>query len=183
MSFLTAFKEFDETPSDSELFAKLISIMNEQEQTLIFPSLTSADAKALAEAIFSISPVGLAPTDPSARPIVVAVYVGTNLIYYSGQDGTATDNFEWIQRKATTVRRFGHASLYMGVTAQSQGSNLNDRFNIPTTVATGAGGGFPIRVAGVPYPVGFVGVSGLPHYFDHDVVVKGIEKYLKSLEK
>ncbi|KAK7202944.1 hypothetical protein BZA70DRAFT_87557 [Myxozyma melibiosi] len=179
--FLTAYDAFSKAPTDPTAVAEITSIIEKQESSLVFSEMDSAAAMKLGLAILSVTPVALAPDSPSSRPVVVAVYIGTNLLFYSAQDGTATDNFMWIQRKAFTVRRFGHASLYMGIKAEAAGFSYNDRFAIPVTEGTGAGGGFPIFIKGVKYPVGMVGVSGLPHMEDHDVLVKGIQKYLSEL--
>ncbi|KAK9378205.1 uncharacterized protein V2V93DRAFT_383017 [Kockiozyma suomiensis] len=179
--FLSTYAAFAAAPTDPTTGAAIISLLEEQESSLVFSSMDSAAAQSLGQTILSVSPQSLNPDSPTAKPIVVAVYIGTNLLYYSAQDGTATDNFEWIQRKALTVLRFGHSSLLMGIKAESAGVTFNQRFAIPITEAVGAGGGFPLFVKGVKYPVGMIGVSGLPHMEDHDVLVRGISKYLSEL--
>ncbi|KAK9358938.1 hypothetical protein V1504DRAFT_459527 [Lipomyces starkeyi] len=178
--FLDVFYPFDKAPTDSAVSKPLLATLLQQEAELEFPSFNAEDALALGLAILAESPKSKTPDAPGVRAVVVHVSINGNLQFYSGQDGTNSDNFGWIQRKVNTVTRFGHASIYMGSSCLAGGKDFNEKFLLPQTEYVGVGGGFPLRVKGVAYPVGVVAVSGLPHEMDHELVTKGIKKFLEE---
>ncbi|KAK9238556.1 hypothetical protein V1525DRAFT_400897 [Lipomyces kononenkoae] len=180
VEFLDVFYPFNKTPTDSSASKPLLDKLLQQEAELEFTSFNAADALALGLAILAESPKAKTPDAPGVRPVVVHISINGNLQFYSAQDGTNADNYGWIQRKANTVTRFGHSSLYMGSAAIARGLDFNQKNLLPETEYVGVGGGFPLRVKGVAQTVGVVAVSGLPHEMDHELVTKGIKKFLES---
>ncbi|KAJ8103583.1 hypothetical protein POJ06DRAFT_242331 [Lipomyces tetrasporus] len=178
--FLEVFYPFDKAPTDPAVSQPFLAKLAEQEAELEFSSFNASDALALGLAILAESPKAKTPDAPGVRAVVVHVSINGNLQFYSAQDGTNADNYGWIQRKVNTVTRFGRASIFMGSSCMAGGKDFNVKFLLPETEYVGVGGGFPLRVKGVAYPVGVVAVSGLPHQMDHELVTKGIKKYLES---
>ncbi|KAK9479837.1 hypothetical protein V1514DRAFT_327505 [Lipomyces japonicus] len=174
-TFLELFSKFDAARTDKTVSSSLLAFLLQQEQDLQFTSFNSEDAIALGLAILAESPRA---ADPSALPVVVSIIVNGHVFFYSAQDGTALDNEKWIARKVATVNRWGHSTLYQASAAWASGTTLPERFLVAKEEFAAAGGGFPLFIKGVTYPVGVISVSGLPHYIDHDVVTRGIKKFL-----
>ncbi|KAK9311003.1 hypothetical protein V1524DRAFT_115422 [Lipomyces starkeyi] len=178
--FLDLYYEFNKTPTDPTVSKLFIAKLDEQESELEFPSFTAEDALALGLLILSESPKAKNPDLPEVDKVVVHISVNGNLLFCSGQDGTSDGNLEWIKRKVNTVTKFGHSSLYMGAFCLSRGLEFNRLMSLPESEYTGAGGGFPLRIKGVSYPVGAIAVSGLPQEDDHELLIRSIRKYLNS---
>ncbi|KAK9370464.1 hypothetical protein V1509DRAFT_615835 [Lipomyces kononenkoae] len=178
--FLDVFQPFNKTPTDPAASKPLLAKLLQQEAELEFTSFNADDARDLGLTILAESPKAKTPDAPGVRPIVVHVSINGNLQFYCAQDGTNADNYGWIQRKANTVTRFGHSSIYMGSTCLARGLDFNQKNLLPEYEYVGVGGGFPLRVKGVAQSVGVVAVSGLPHEMDHELVTRGIKKYLES---
>lgn len=137
-----------------------------QEQALIFPSFDENDAFALGHRIRDIAV-------KQKLGVGIDISLWDRRLFFAATIGTTADNSEWLRRKFNVVRRF-HASTYRLVLEQ----NREDRMFAPhkaldVTDYALAGGGFPIRVAGVGV-IGAAIVSGLPQREDHNLVVRAI---------
>ena len=112
-------------------------------------------------------------------PIVVDVFAFGQLLFHAALPGSRADNAEWVARKRNTVLRFAHSSLYMGVSAEANGTTMDEKFYLPPRQYASHGGGFPIllRDGGV---IGAVTVSGLAQKDDHDRVVTALEAHLSK---
>lgn len=86
---------------------------------------------------------------------------------------TSSDNWDWVRRKAATVRRFGHASWLVGRERVAKGKAFDA--GLDTSVYAAHGGGVPIYLASAPgIPVGVAVVSGLTQGEDHSLVVRAL---------
>ncbi|KAK9466120.1 hypothetical protein V1512DRAFT_208846 [Lipomyces arxii] len=169
---------FENDPTNEALSKPVLDALKAHEQELQFDGFNSQDALDLGMIILSLSPKVLDPTNASARSIVVHVSVNGHLLFYHSQDGTAPDNFDWIRRKVATVDRFGIATIHVGSACMAAGTTVSQKYGISASEYVGAGGGFPLRIKGVERPVGVIACSGLPHMYDHDLLVRSIKKFL-----
>lgn len=112
-------------------------------------------------------------------PVVIDIQHGSHQLFHAGLPGSALDNDEWVKRKARTVIRFGHSSLYWGELLKSRGQTIEKSYLVPESEVAPHGGSFPVIVKGTGI-VGTVTVSGLPAEEDHKLVVEGIRAYLAS---
>jgi uncharacterized protein (UPF0303 family) len=109
--------------------------------------------------------------------LAVDISVVGHQVFHFACNGTSADNDAWLQRKAKTVLRFGHSSLYMGRKLAKDGVTASDRYFVSETEYCFHGGGFPIIVEGTGL-VGAVVVSGLRQEEDHALVVAAIARLL-----
>ncbi len=137
-----------------------------QEEALVFDRFDEHAAFELGAAVRAMA---------MAEKLVLSVEVSLwdRRLFFAAMPGTSADNLEWLRRKFNVVRRF-HAASYRLVLEQ----NREDRLFAPQKALDVAdyalaGGGFPIRVAGVG-PVGALVVSGLPQREDHNVAVRAL---------
>ncbi|KAK7202943.1 hypothetical protein BZA70DRAFT_284362 [Myxozyma melibiosi] len=185
----------------------VVSMIREQEFSLRVSWLHPETIDRLGRTILSLSPKALNPSDSRADPVVVAIYIDDNLIFYSAQ-GYETlfkeirykNQFENIQDMAYTVRKFGHSSLLIGITTMDSQVNWRRNFfttdahfhqsteqafkaahKVPDNKNIDAGGGFPLFDGGGRL-VGVICVSGLGDAKNHDLIVRGIRKYLHKPE-
>ena len=98
-------------------------------------------------------------------------------LFHVALPGTTINNDDWVRRKSAVVYRFGHSSLYMGVSCRQRGLSLAERYHVNPADYAAAGGSFPIQVRGVGL-VGTVTVSGLPELEDHKLVVTTLERFI-----
>ena len=96
------------------------------------------------------------------------------------QDACSTiDDGKWIKRKNNVVNRFGHSSYYMGISLQSMGQTIEDKYLISSRDYAAHGGAFPLIIKDVGV-VGTITVSGLPQQEDHELVVTTLRQFLAS---
>ncbi|WP_343312321.1 heme-degrading domain-containing protein [Brucella sp. BE17] len=141
-----------------------------QEQALVFPSFDENDAFSLGQRIRDIAV-------SEKLSIAIDISLWDRRLFFSSTEGATSDNAEWLRRKLNVVRRF-HASTYRLVLEQKR----DDRMFAPHKALDVndyalAGGGFPIRIAGVGV-IGAAIVSGLPQRDDHNLVVGAIAAHL-----
>lgn len=109
--------------------------------------------------------------------IVVSVQSLSGQDWYASAAGwpaaTSSDNWDWVRRKAATVRRFGAASFQVGRERVAKGKAPDA--GLDTSVYAAHGGGVPIYVGAAPgAPVGLAVVSGLAQAEDHSLVVRAL---------
>ncbi len=153
-------------PDDSTLMAELL----EQEARLQLDRFDNDDAFRLGMLLVERA---------RAEALVLTVDLGRvhQQLFHVALPGTTINNDHWVRRKAAVVYRFGHSSLYMGVSCRQRGLTLAQRYHVDPAEFAASGGAFPIRVRGVGL-VGTVTVSGLPEAEDHHLVVTTLERYL-----
>ena len=110
-------------------------------------------------------------------PVAIDVSRHSHQLFHAALTGATPDNDTWIARKAATVHRFGHSSLYVGQRSREAGSTFEEQFGLDPERYVAHGGGFPLLVRDVG-PVGVVVVSGLPQVSDHRMVVTALRDLL-----
>ena len=141
-----------------------------QEEELQLRGFTNDDAWAIGLALV---------TRGRAERLPIAIDIARNgsQLFHAALAGATPDNDTWIARKAATVHRFGHSSLYVGQRAREAGTTFEEQFGLDPERYVAHGGGFPVIVRAVG-PVGVVVVSGLPQVEDHRMVVQALRAHL-----
>ena len=126
--------------------------------------------------------LGVALVEEARRrelPVVIDIHRAGQQLFHAAMLGGAIDNDIWIARKARTVTRFGHSSLYMGQLCRDAGTTLAAKFELSAEQYAAHGGAFPLIVRNVG-PVGVVTVSGLPQVQDHRLVVMVLREFIRG---
>jgi uncharacterized protein (UPF0303 family) len=148
---------------------ELISVLEEQERKLVFPSFDQLDAWRVGQLITDAAIV-------ESHKVLIDIRRPNLVLFRAALPGSAPDQESWAQRKAAVVLRMESSSAL--VAAQMQVRRIDP-------IAIGwldanyalAGGSFPIRVKGAGV-VAAVTASGLSSDGDHELVVRGIEEFL-----
>lgn len=153
---------------NAEGAGKLLAVLEQQEQDLVFDSFDRKDAlrlgTMLAETINTYD-----------QPLTVRVFIGDIIVYQYAMEGDEETRFGWTRRKYQVVKATGHASMHGRVRLQMLGE-LKELAAQEAENGFGCGA-FPIRVKGQGI-IGGVAVSGLPDPEDHPIVVHALEKML-----
>jgi len=115
-------------------------------------------------------------------PVAVEISRHSHQLFHAALAGATPDNDAWIARKAATVHRFGHSSLYVGQRSRESGTTFEEEFGLDRERYVAHGGGFPMLVRDVG-PVGVVVVSGLPQVEDHRMVVTALRELLAEQQR
>ncbi|KAF2437870.1 hypothetical protein P171DRAFT_437484 [Karstenula rhodostoma CBS 690.94] len=124
-------------------------------------------------------------------PAPACIHISTvttppHVLYHAvTNDGTALDNDFWIARKRNSVIRFGASTWRLHVKHDGDEKAFAGKVGGEAKAAEYAihGGGMPIFVKGVEWPVGVVVVSGLKQWDDHMVVVEELAGVCRALEE
>lgn len=154
----------------------LIKAIESQEATLVLDQLTNDIAFELGSLIRSTF---LSTYDATKDGIVISISLFSGHTLFACAVGkperVSPDNWDWVQRKSNTVKRFGISSYLVGQTTLFKGKKLDSLG--PEYAAHG--GGFPIRIkAMTAAPVGAIAVSGLTQEEDHQLIVIALEKFI-----
>ena len=149
-----------------------LSELAAQETELQLPGLTNDDAWALGSAL-------VARAQAEQLPVAIEISRHSHQLFHAALPGATPDNDTWIARKAATVHRFGHSSLYVGQRSREAGTTFEAEFGLDPQQYIAHGGGFPLLVRDVG-PVGVVVVSGLPQVEDHAMVVAALRAHLTN---
>ena len=152
------------------MIEELLAMLEMQEEILQFTHFTNEDAWELGKLIVS---------EIQRQKLPVAVTIRLNngyTVFRYAANGTNIQNENWMQRKFNTVRTLETSTLHAAMLLKKSEQTLADWFLDEKEYAA-AGGGFPIRIEEVGV-IGAVIVSGLPHFADHDLIVKCISRYL-----
>ncbi|WP_299951520.1 heme-degrading domain-containing protein [uncultured Modestobacter sp.] len=144
--------------------------LSAQEEELQLRSFTNDDAWTLGSAL-------VARARAARLPVAIEVSRHSHQLFHAALTGATPDNDTWIARKAATVHRFGHSSLYVGQRSREAGTTFEEQFGLDPERYVAHGGGFPVLVRDVG-PVGVVVVSGLPQVEDHAMVVTALRELL-----
>lgn len=153
---------------DTELLAKLAN----DEARLVFDRFSASMAWALGT---SLVDHGRAHD----LPIAIDITRHGQCLFHCALDGAVPDNAEWIKRKNNLVNRFGHSSMYMGVSFRLAGKTIQESKLVPEIEFAPHGGAFPILIRDTG-PIGTVTVSGLAQLDDHELVVSKLTELLQS---
>lgn len=149
-----------------------LSELAAQETELQLPGFTNDDAWALGSAL-------VARAQADQLPVAIEISRHSHQLFHAALPGATPDNDTWIARKAATVHRFGHSSLYVGQRSREAGTTFEAEFGLDPQQYIAHGGGFPLIVRDVG-PIGVVVVSGLPQVEDHAMVVAALREHLSD---
>lgn len=149
---------------------EVITVLEMQEEILQFNHFTNEDAWELGNMIV---------TEAKRRGLDVAVSIRLNNGYIVFQYAGSTTNCssqKWIERKFNTVRMLEKSSLRLYSELQKSEKTMEEMFLDEREYAC-CGGGFPIRVEEVGV-IGAIMVVNQSHFVDHDILIKGLSRYL-----
>jgi len=135
-----------------------------EEATLSFNSFTAANALALGFEACRIA------REEVGRPIAVHVELDEYPLFTHFMDGTDANNLYWVTVKKNVVKRFGHSSLYEGLSRKERGTTFAADTGLSEVEFRAEGGSIPLVVCGVGR-VGTITVSGLTGEEDHAIAV------------
>lgn len=140
-----------------------------EEEMLQFEHFSHKDALDLGMKLIEHSAV-------QSGPVAIEIVLNNLTIFRYFPDGTSLYNEVWLKWKRNTVNMMQMSSLHVFAKLENSKENLEDWCLDPKEFAA-CGGGFPIRIknSGI---VGFIGVSGLPHLKDHEVIIDALKDYL-----
>ena len=124
--------------------------------------------------------VGLALLDAArskSKGVTIDIARNGQQLFHFAMEGTSLDNDVWIKRKNNVVNRFGHSSFYMGISLQSKGQTIEEKYLISSSEFAAHGGAFPLIIRDVGV-IGTITVSGLPQEEDHELVVITLKRFL-----
>lgn len=153
----------------SKYTEQLEELLN-QEQEIQFSSFSNDMAFAVGTAL-------LEAAKSKGKPVTIDISRNGQQLFHFAMEGTSLDNEMWIKRKNNAVNRFGHSSFYMGISLQSKGQTMEEKYLISSSEYAAHGGAFPLIVRGVGV-VGTITVSGLPQQEDHELVVTTLKQFL-----
>jgi len=111
-------------------------------------------------------------------PVAIDIIVNGYKVFRYGFQGTNPHNDMWLRRKMNTVNTVHKSSLQVFTILEQTGGNLEEDWFLDPMEYACMGGGFPIYIKGTGI-IGCIGVSGLPHFEDHQVIVDALCRHLK----
>jgi uncharacterized protein (UPF0303 family) len=151
-------------------YTELLKELLQQEEEIRFSSFSNDMAFAVGMAL-------LQAARSKSKPVTIDIARNGQQLFHFAMEGTSLDNDEWIRRKNNVVNRFGHSSFYMGISLQSKGQTIEEKYLISSSEYAAHGGAFPLIIQGVGV-VGMITVSGLPQQEDHELVVTTLKQFL-----
>jgi len=143
-----------------------------QEKELALNSFSNEDAILLGQEILKLALAQKAP-------VIVEVRNLENTLFKASLTGSNSENEWWIKRKCRVVEKFQHSSMYVRVMFEEKHETFEEHSGLPDEEYAAHGGGFPIFLNNGAL-VGIAAVSGLPQVEDHNMLVKGIQEFLKK---
>lgn len=150
---------------------ELLRLIQEQEKKLQFAQFTNETALAIGLLLIEKA------KKTNKRVTIDITRSGQQLFHYAF-DGTTPDNDQWVIRKNRVVNRFHTSSFYIRNLLLSEGTTLEEKYELNSLEYAAHGGAFPMIIKNVGV-VGTITVSGLPQEEDHALVVAALEEYLK----
>jgi len=150
----------------------LITVLQRQEQELVFESFDHADAWRLGLRITAIA-------QQADHPVGIDIRRPGLILFRAALPGITPDQESWIARKAAVVLRMEASSALVDARLSAAGIDAAAAGWLGADYAV-TGGSFPIRVRGVGV-VATATASGLSSQEDHDLIVEGIRAYLAEL--
>lgn len=141
-----------------------------QEKKLVFKSFGNLDAWEIGKIIVEIAL-------ERKYKIATRIVVNGNTVFHYGCPGSDVSNEFWLNKKLNTVTFLRHSTLYAHYMSDMGMEDIIKDWHLPDTQYATFGGGFPITIKGGAV-IGFIGVSGLPHLEDHDLIVEALSRYL-----
>lgn len=133
-----------------------------EEGRLVFPRFDFPDAWRIGSALVAAAPA----------PIAIRIVVADRVLFAAALDGTSVSNAAWLDLKLNAVKHFGRSTLWLHHNLRAKGRTLEDIPPARLVPMIDHGGGFPIRIG--RQVVGAIGVSGLKHEQDHQVIIDAL---------
>ena len=150
-------------------YTELLKVLLQQEEEIQFRSFSNDTALAVGTALLDAA-------KSKGKPITIDIARNGQQLFHFAMQGTSLDNDVWIQRKNNVVNRFGHSSFYVGISLESKGQTIEEKYLISSSEFAAHGGAFPLIIQGVGV-VGTITVSGLPQQEDHELVITILKKF------
>lgn len=148
-----------------------VAELEEQFAQLQFESFTHEDALSLGMELAERA-------EQDQLPMVVAIYLGDQRIFYYACVGTTAENDVWVERKRRSVARFEEPTFLIGQRFAAAGKNFYEETGLGDDYVA-HGGGFPVMVNGEC--VGAIVVSGIPHEEDHAFIVAALTAFREDV--
>lgn len=152
---------------------KLIDILTEQEERLVFAAFDETVALAVGTRLVDLALKG-------ALPVVINIRTPSRTLFHAAMPGSAPDNDHWARRKSNVTLRYHKASFRVGEGFRQSGREAGPDMGLDPMEYATHGGSFPARVAGTGV-VAAITVSGLPQKDDHDLIVTALEAYFAEV--
>ena len=149
-----------------------IEVLKQQEASLQFASFN-------ADVAFTLGCDLREMAKAATKPVAIGIWMAGQTLFYTGTNGIAPGNEDWLRRKRNTVLRFGKSSLLVGSELMKSGTTLEEKQGLQLSDYAAHGGGFPVLLRGSGC-VGAVVVSGLTQREDHAMVVAALSKRLQT---
>lgn len=147
-----------------------------EEASLVFDRFSASDALALGLEACRVA------REEIGKPIACHVERDDYPLFTHFMDGTDANNLYWVTVKKNVVKRFGHSSLFEGLSRMARGTTFLADTGLPETEYRAEGGSIPLVIRGKGR-VGTITVSGLTGEEDHAVACKAARFALKRMEK
>lgn len=157
-----------------ELKKSWLSVIEQQEKTLVLDSFDNSDALEVGQRI-----IGLAK-DKYKGAIAVSIEIDNNVVFSYMMTGTGLENKHWMLRKTNVCKTTHTSSLRtcMDIEYNEYEQPWEDR----PDAYVACGGCWTVCVNGNE-PFAYIAVSGLEHYYDHQIIVDSLCEYTgKSVE-
>ncbi len=153
-------------------YTELLKDLLQQEEEIQFKSFDNDMA-------FKVGSALLDAARSKGKSVTIDIARNGQQLFHFAMPGTSRDNDVWVQRKNNVVNRFGHSSYYMGISLQSKGQTMEEKYLISSSEFAAHGGAFPLIIKDVGV-VGTITVSGLPQEEDHELVITTLRKLLQN---
>lgn len=139
----------------------------DQESRLVFKDFGLEDSYQLGRMLYDAG-------RERGETYAIRVKLGDVVAFQALMPGTGPENVRWMDRKAATVERTGHCSLW-GFLDKEEGGRTTELLKDDGRFAL-FGGAFPLLAN--EGQVGVAVVSGLPHLEDHRRLTGVLERFL-----
>lgn len=153
---------------------QIIAELAREEKSFTFAHFTCEHAWVIGNILRNT----LRAADTSA--LIHISFAKQTLFHSPSLPGMMPDHETWVQRKRSTVLRWGHSTWYMSWQFDGDYKRFAEHHAMSGdewAKFTIEGGGYPVFVKGVEGCVGAIVVAGLDGEQAHGVIVKAVEEY------
>ena len=113
------------------------------------------------------------------KVIEIDIEYEDHCVFHYAMTGWLPAFADWSAGKKIVQKTCGCASMLVYWKLQAEGRKFSEKYPQHTDLdGVAAGGGFPIRLAGDDTIKGWITVTGLPHFEDHQLVVNALQRVL-----
>lgn len=154
--------------SQFEVKESWLSVLEQQEKTLVLDSFDREDALEIGLRIITLA------KDKYKGAITVSIEIDNNIVFSYMMPGMSLEKMLWMLRKANVSKTTETSSLRACVEIEL-GKYVPSWEDRPDAFVA-CGGCWPVRVTGHNL-FAYITVSGLEHYLDHQVIVDALNEY------